>query len=290
MIPANLMGALLGIMAATGVMLILVGFTPPPVRTVRGPSRGLPQAELRRVAVTIVVFAVVSVVTNWVALGAAAAVATFYIPAQVEARRAAEREHERVRALAHWIEIIRDSLRSASGIEEAVIDSADLVAHSAIAHDVQRLRLNTETRGIRSALVDFGDAMADPVADHVVWALTIAVDRPSASISEVLSRAAVTARSQVSRRERVQATRARIGTIVNMVFGVTGLLGLFLIGTQASYRSWYSSAAGQAVLIAGLTTQLVMYRMIVRIGKPRATFRTPIPTQIEGQALAEVFR
>jgi tight adherence protein B len=288
MIPGNLLGALLGIMIAAGIMLIGVGFTAAPVKAVRGPSRSIPKAEVRRISITVVVFLLVSAITGWVALGAGAAVAAFYIPAQLAAKRANEREHERVRALAHWIEIIRDSLRSASGIEEAVIESASLVSRSVIAEDVQRLRLNTESRGIRLALVDFGETMSDPVADHVVWALTIAVDRPSASISEVLSRAAATARSQVSRRERVQATRARIGTIVNMVFGVTGLLGLFLIGTQPSYRAWYSTFTGQVFLIMGLGLQLAMYRLIVRIGKSRPTFRTPIPTHMETQSVLEV--
>jgi tight adherence protein B len=293
MIPGNLLGLLLGLMLAAAVMLVVVGFMPPQPKQVspKSVSRTVRFAEPRRIAIAVAIGIAVAVVAGWVVLGAAAGVAVFYIPASIAASRAADREHERIRALAQWIEIIRDSLRSASGIEEAVIESASLVSRTAIADEVQLLRVNTETRGIRAALVDFGESMSDPVSDQVVWALTIAVDRPSASISEVLSRAATTARSQVSRRERVHATRARIGTIVNMVFGVTALLGLFLIGTQPAYQDWYSTFVGQTFLLFGLGLQLLMYRLIVRIGKPRTSFRTPINSNMDtNNALSEVYQ
>ena len=65
--------------------------------------------------------------------------------------------------------------------------------------------------GLRDGLKRFGAAMADPTVDYVTATLLIASERSSGVLHEQLSEAASVAREQVSVRERVDASRSRVG-------------------------------------------------------------------------------
>jgi hypothetical protein len=277
MIPPTLLGALLGLGIATGIALIVAGFiTSPPPKTLLANHPAATGSHSRRAAVAVIAAMFGFALTQWVAIAVVVGLGVWIFPTIVANRRGVVRDRERQRAIAQWIELLRDLLRSGSGIEESLVESAELVSTTPIGRDVARLRLDVETRGLRVALYEFGERLADPIADQAVAALWIAADRPSASVTEVLSRAAISARGQVARRERAEAARARTQIIVNTVVLTTVFVGAFLLVSQATYRLWYSTLTGQIFLCGGLGGQVALYSWMLKMSRLKAAYRTPI--------------
>ena len=111
-------GALIGLLAAAGVLLIVAGMQlvplqpkpPTPRRTISAPINW-----------TIVAFGtgsgvLVAVVSGWWALAVLAAAGSVLVPLMLGERAAQVRERVRLAALASWVEAVRDLLSAASGI------------------------------------------------------------------------------------------------------------------------------------------------------------------------------
>jgi Flp pilus assembly protein TadB len=134
-------------------------------------------------------------------------------------------------------------------------------------------------KGSRIALVAFGESFANPVADEVVWALTIAMERSSATISEVLGKAASRTRERVATQEKLDAKRSSRFTVVNTMVAMTILLGAAMVALNPAYQTYYSTSVGQLVLTAIIFLQGGGFVAMVRIGRHHVGYRLPVADQ-----------
>ena len=287
-------GALLGLVFASGVMCALAGMRRVPVtvttsgafsaestEAVVAARAGIDPVQLRIIGAAITAAVVLVAVTGWLAVGVIAGGAVWVIPHTIRTRAEVVRDRERLRALAGWIEVIRDLFGAGAGIEDALVTSQRHVA-PAITQDVSELIITTKLHGSRRALVRFGERFANPIADQVVWALLIATERSSASVSEVLTQAAIRARERVAMQERLDAKRSSRYMVVNAMVAMTVLLGAALVAINPAYRTYYASGAGQVVLSVIVVAQGAGYVWLLRMSRHTAGHRIPVTDTVAG--------
>jgi tight adherence protein B len=275
-------GALLGLIFAAGVLAAIVGLTrrtvtPSKLRAESFATKqsGIDPAQLRLIGVALSAGFFLGVLTGWFAPALVFGGLVWLVPHTIQTRAAVRRDRERLRSLASWIEVIRDLLGSGAGIEDALVASQRHTG-APIAVDVAQLVIDTQVKGSRVALLAFGESFANPVADEVVWALTIAMERSSASVSEVMSKAASRARERVATQERIDAKRSSRYSVVNAMVVMTVLLGAALISLNPAYRVYYATTGGQLVLAAVLFMQGAGFVTLLRMSRHQAGFRLPV--------------
>jgi hypothetical protein len=262
-----LVGAVTGLLAATGAWLVIQGLRGVPM-TDRPPRRmsSTRQALWRAGAVaasTLVLWAA----TGWPAVGAVAGGVVAVVPMLVSARRERAASLARTEALASWAEMLRDTIVSHAGLHEAINVSAP-VAPEVIRPAVHRLAVRAEHGSLSAALHRFADEVDDPVADLIVAALVIASERQAQRLPQLLSGIATAARDMAQMRLRVETGRARTyassRSMVVITFGVA--VGLFVFSRQ--FMEPYDTAAGQGVLLCvGLLFVGALWSL-VQLGRP----------------------
>jgi len=163
---------------------------------------------------------------------------------QKEARQAAL---ERSEAVASWAEMLRDTLAGAHGLEQAIMTTA-AVAPAAIRDDLLLLTARLPSEPLPSALRRLADQLADPTADLVVAALVIAAEGSPRDLGVLLGSLAEAARDEAAMRRRVEATRARARTTVQIVTGLTAILAAGLLVFSGGYLEPFGAPLGQVVL------------------------------------------
>src|SRR6185503_17879163 len=108
----------------------------------------------------------------------------------------------RIEAVATWTELLRDTLSSAAGLEQAI------AATAVVAPDPIRAQVRTLAGAVRGgvrlphALRAFAADLADPTADLVVRALAQAAGHHGGQLTDCLTSLATTAREQAQIRLR----------------------------------------------------------------------------------------
>jgi Flp pilus assembly protein TadB len=241
--------AWLGAAVAGGLLLIAAGLFPRAAPAAPRPSRRrrapLPPGRLAAAAGAAVV---VAVVTRWPVGAVLAAVAAYLLPAVLGPDRAHRATIERVEAVAAWAEDLAATLRSAAGIEQAIVQTAT-TAGPALRADLGRLA-QAIGAGMRlpQALRRFADDVNDPTVDMVVHVLLQAAQSQAREVAASLSGVGVAARRQASVRMRVLAGRARTKAatriVTTVVLGVAVLLTVF----AADFLDPYRTPLGQLIL------------------------------------------
>jgi tight adherence protein B len=220
---------------------------------------------------------VVGLVTRWPVGAAAAAMFGALAPELVGGARARQAETARIEAAAVWVELLRDTLAGAAGIEQAITASA-AAAPAPIRAQVTELAVRLQRERLVPALRAFAEEMADPTVDLVVVALTLASQRRARRLGELLGTLAQTTRDHVTMRLRVEASRARLRTSVRVIVGTTLAVMVGLIILNRGYLSPYDSALGQLVLavIAALFAAAMWW--LARLGRMETPERLALPT------------
>ena len=179
-------------------------------------------------------------------------------------------QRELVEGIATFAELLRDSVSSASGLEQAirtVADSSPVVIRPAVV----RLTAGIRYGRIDDALRAFADELAHPTADFVVAALLAAVQHQTRDLGSLLTQLADSARDECRLYMRVWVSRARTRSAVRIVAAslvvfVTGLL-LF----SPAYLAPYASKAGivaLGVVAAGFTCGLWLLDRMATVAPP----------------------
>ena len=271
----NLAGAVIGLTMATGLCMIFAGFQssdletsttvlPPKVkRAIR------PDIDRRILGVGLVCALIICSTTNWWAAGLIVLAASVLIPLMLNERNGQLRDRERLSALASWVESVRDLLAAASGIEEAIVKSADtLPVESLIREPVWQLKATTEALGLREGLRRFGEELADPIGDYIAASLLVASERPSGAVHTQLSEASSNARASVALREQVEASRARMWTTASTIMVISVVMVGFVIGTQRTYADWYATGTGQTIFLVCGAVELFAMWWMARMARP----------------------
>ncbi len=235
--------ALLGAGAGLGVVVALLGLR----GAVPVPTSGSRRRHRRAVVLPVAVALVVLVVTGWPVLAGLAAVAVVALPRLLSGarRRTAARRSE---AVAQWIEMLRDTMAGAAGLEEAVIVSARRPPPP-IAAEVTRLATRLEHRALAPALEAFAREVDDPTADLLAAALITAATSETRDLGRLLAALVEATRAQAAMRASVDAGRAHVRSATRLVLGVTGLFTTALVLFSRDYLAPYATLEGQLWLL-----------------------------------------
>ena len=263
------LAALLGLGTALGIVVASSGLTSQPsVRRIAKPSI---TAETRRRAVRALIAAVtVFALTRWPVAAMACGLLGWFMPDLLGSAPGRAAAVARTEAIATWTEMIRDTIAAANGLEAAITATAP-VAPDAIRTEVGELVFALDHEPLPIALGRFADALAHPIGDLVVAALTVAANGSTRDLTELLSTLAGSARDEAAMHLRVDATRARMRTAVRVIAGCTIVTAVGLVAFNPSYVKVYSSAVGQLTLavIAGCWSAALWW--LVRMSE----YRTP---------------
>jgi Flp pilus assembly protein TadB len=245
---------LLGTGIGGGILLIIASIRPVPEHdhesrpVARALTDRFPHLGTRAAGAAFTAL-LAALLTRW-PVGVLAGLAAGFFARDLFTSRAQQRQQtDRTEAIASWTEMLRDTMAAAAGLEQAIITTAPL-APQAIRPEVGALVTRLQRERLGPALATFGEDLADPTADLVVSALTLAASGEAQELGELLASLAAAARDSATMRIRVDATRARTRTSVRIITAVTVGMALVLVVLNRSYLAPFNSATGQMVLLA----------------------------------------
>jgi Flp pilus assembly protein TadB len=247
---------LLGTGLGAGILLIIASATAQATPSAGAPGRALTQVLAERFphvgarsAGAAFGALLAALLTRW-PVGVVAGLAIGFFARDLFTSRAQQRHQtDRTEAIASWTEMLRDTMAAAAGLEQAIITTAPLVPQP-IRPEIAALVTRLQRERLGPALAAFGDDLADPTADLVVSALTLAASGEAQELGELLASLAAAARDSATMRLRVDATRARTRTSVRIITAVTVGMALLLVVLNRTYLAPFNSATGQMVLLA----------------------------------------
>ncbi|MGF1597618.1 MAG: type II secretion system F family protein [Acidimicrobiales bacterium] len=239
-------GVFVGVVLAVGCLLIGAGLTP----VERGGRRTswVRSVGWRRVAAVVLGAVVAFLSTGWPAAAVFAGAVAFIVPTMVRARRQRDDDLAMTDALAGWAEMLRDTIVSHAGLREAVAVTAE-VAPPAVRPAVQRLAARAEHESLSVGLSRFAEEVADPVADLIVAALSVAADGQARNVPALLGGIAAAARAEAQMRLRVEAGRARTYSSSRALVVITFGLSVSLLLFAPTFMSPFATLWGQLVLM-----------------------------------------
>jgi Flp pilus assembly protein TadB len=239
---------LLGAGVGAGLLLVVRSFrVAPRTSGVRRIRRRYPDLTIRLPGATgAALFA--GLLTRWPVAVIGAGVFGFFASDLLGGRAQRSAETDQTQAIASWTEMLRDTMGAASGLEQAIITTAP-IAPTPIRPQVQGLVARLRREPLAPALHELAQTLANPVADLVVSALTLAANGEAQDLGELLGSLARAARDGASMRLRIDASRARTRTSVRIITGVTAAMAGVLVLLNRTYLAPFDSATGQCVLL-----------------------------------------
>ena len=220
-----------------------------------------------RVASGVVAGIVLAVMTGWPVGTLLAALAGFLGPSLLGGKANRDMSRARLDAIATWTEQLRDVMAAASGLEQAVINTA-AYAPAAIGTELNRLAAALDSgTSMRTALRRFAAQLDDPAGDLVVAALILAAEGSPRQLGDLLSRLATTSREEVKMRLRIETGRAQTRSSVKVVTAVTIAFSFGLVILNPEYVAAYRSVTGQLVLVAVAAFFGAAYWWLARSGR-----------------------
>lgn len=271
----------LGAGAGLGLLVVVAGVRGvAPTRAPRGLRPRVPvQRGIAATAVGVVTFAV----TRWPVLAVLAVTATIAVPRVLATgrRRTAAARSE---AVAQWIEMLRDTMAGAAGIEEAIVVSARRPP-PAIAAAVARLAGRLEHHPLGGAVRAFALEVDDPTADLLAAALITAATNETRDLGRLLAALVEATRAQVRMRASVDAGRAQVRSATRLVLGITAAFTVALMTFSNAYLAPYATLEGQlwlAVVGGIVAASLLLLARLDRVDLPASRLvadghETPVP-------------
>lgn len=241
-----LIGAVIVLIACGGIWLAVAGF-----RGVAVSERPALVVDWRtmfvKVGVGVVVCAGVWAATGWPMAGLSAGAVAAMIPILIETRRERNDQTEKADALASWAEMLRDTIASHAGLNQAIAMTAG-VAPLPIQEPVRTLAVRAERMPLADALRRFANEVEDPVADLIVASLVIADRYQAQDLTKLLSDIASSSRQQSSMRLRIETGRARTYASVRWIVAITFAMAAGLVLFSPDFLEPYDGLGGQIVL------------------------------------------
>ena len=182
---------------------------------------------------------------------------------------------ELTEAIAVFTEHLRDTVVSATGLEQAIVTTLD-ACPPAIEPAVRRMVAEMQYGRFEDALRRFADDLAHPASDFVVAALLSAVRNQTRDLAGLLTQLSTSARDECALHTRVWVSRARTRSAVRIVAGslVVFVVGLTLL--DPAYLAPYASLEGLVVLMSvglGFASGLFLLDRMARFRQPARIIR-----------------
>jgi tight adherence protein B len=253
-----LLGALLGILSAGGVLLIWAGATRtvPPVRPAgagrvsRATSR-LSRRQLGIAAAAAGVGVLLAAMTGWVVAVVVLPAAALALPALLRKDYGAA-DIAKMEALEEWVRLLRGVIVAGMPLTEALVRTLD-AAPAAILPQVEMLVARLQARRpLDQALYSFADQVDDPLGDLVASSLILGASESGVGMGRALESLAGMLTKKVRSRRRIESERSGLRKQARMVMLIVGVtFPLFVTTTQ--FGRVYHTAVGQMALVVFVT-------------------------------------
>jgi tight adherence protein B len=275
------MGAVLGLCAGVGLMLVWLGLSGAP--RLRRPGRvrsglgellgraglyGVSPALLLAVAsgVGLLCGLLVLAVSGTVPVALLFGVAGAYLPVAVLRGRARRRLRELADVWPEAVDNLASAVRAGLSLPEALAQLGE--------RGPEPLRAPFAAFGVDYLVTGrFGDCLdrlklrlSDPVGDRVVEALRVAREVGGGDLGRMLRSLSAFLRDDSRTRSELESRQSWTVNGARLAVSAPWLVLLFLSFQQEVIRR-YSSPEGVAVLVTGAVICLVAYRLMVRIGR-----------------------
>ena len=270
-----LVPAVAGALIAAGIIGVVVGLRPVPVRPSRSrPVRPKPMsgATKRLLLLGVIGGCMAWLVTGWALALIAVPLACVGVPMLLSNSGATARI-DRLEAMEEWTRSLSGVLTVGIGLEQALV-ATERSTPSAIGPEVQRLVARLRSRwNTEEAIRAFADELDDATGDLVAANLILAARRRGAGLAQVLESLAESVSADVRARRQIEADRAKPRATARWVT-IISVGVLVILAISGTYVEPYRSPLGQVILVtllaAYVATLVWMKRMA--IGKPLARF------------------
>ncbi len=277
------MGALLGLMFGTGLLLIWRSGARAPRRRSRGApgwvSRsvdllrqagvdGIGSTQLlgAQVLCSLVVGVLVLALTSTIAVAASFAVFAFFGPIMV-LRRMRRRRQVALREL--WPEAVDNmasAVRAGMSLPEG-LSALALRGPEPLRPQFARFSAAYRATGRFGECLDaLKDDLADPVGDRVCETMRVAREVGGSDLGSVLRTLSELLRSDARTRSELETRQGWVVNAARLAVAAPWLV-LLLLGTQSTTLRAYNSTGGVVLLAVGAAVCVVAYRIMLRIGK-----------------------
>ncbi len=285
----EMVGALLGLLVAGGLMLLVVGLRPRPEpvsrERVREPSTSRlwrSGARFRDVVVGAVVGAILAAVSGLPVLVIVCAALGVTGPPLFR-QPASVRVLARQEAVETWVRALTGMLTGGVGIEVAIRTSLPSTP-PAIRPEVTRLvaRLQSQ-QPLEASLRRWADEMDDRICDLVAGVLIMGAETQHGGLSRALADLSTSVAEENRMMRRIEADRAGTRTVARIVAGISVVM--FALVMAGPFGDAYRDLLGQLLLVVfGLAYAAMLHWMTV-LSKlpPRPRFLTD-PAHVVGSA------
>jgi tight adherence protein B len=276
-------GALLGLMFGTGLLLIWRSGARAPRRRSRGApgwvSRrvdmlrqagvdGIGSTQLlgAQVLCSLVVGVLVVALTSTIAVAASFSVFAFFGPIMV-LRRMRRRRQVALREL--WPEAVDNmasAVRAGMSLPEG-LSALALRGPEPLRPQFARFSAAYRATGRFGECLDaLKDDLADPVGDRVCETMRVAREVGGSDLGTVLRTLSELLRSDARTRSELETRQGWVVNAARLAVAAPWLV-LLLLGTQSTTLLAYNSTGGVVLLAVGAAVCVVAYRIMLRIGK-----------------------
>ena len=275
-----LVPAVAGALIVAGIIGLVVGLKPAPVRPSRSRRvlrKPVSAATKRLLLVGVAGGCIAWLVTGWALALVAVPLACVGVPMLLSNSGAAARI-DRLEAMEEWTRSLSGVLTVGIGLEQALV-ATERSTPSAIRPEVQRLVARLRSRwNTEEAIRAFADELDDATGDLVAANLILAARRRGAGLAQVLESLAESVSADVRARRQIEADRAKPRATARWVT-IISVGVLVILAISGTYVEPYRSPLGQVILVtllaAYVATLVWMKRMA--IGKPLARFLVGAP-------------
>jgi tight adherence protein B len=230
------------------------------------------QIPAERVAAAAAGCVVGLVLTRWPVAAAGMGAGTWFVAGWWQARGVPSAE-KKAEALALWVEMLRDTVGTAKGLEGVIAVTAS-TAPPLIRPDVMRVAARLQDNvPLDRVLAELGAALDHPVSDLVVVALSNTAWAGGTKLGEVLDDLAAAAHgeAEVHRRLEVARTRPR-ATMRYVALAIAATVGALAVFARG-YLEPYGTVGGQVVLVGIGAVFVAAFAWMHRLGRVRTIDR-----------------
>lgn len=278
-----LVPAVAGALIVAGLIGLVVGLKPAPVRPPRSrPVRRKPMSAATKqlLLVGVVGGCIAWLVTGWALALVAVPLACVGVPMLLSNSGAAARI-DRLEAMEEWTRSLSGVLTVGIGLEQALV-ATERSTPSAIRPEVQRLVARLRSRwNTEEAIRAFADELDDATGDLVAANLILAARRRGAGLAQVLESLAESVSADVRARRQIEADRAKPRATARWVT-IISVGVLVILAISGTYVEPYRSPLGQVILVTLLTAYVatLVWMKRMAIGKPLARFLVGAPEPV----------
>ena len=275
------MGALVGLVAGLGLLLVWQSLTTPPTpRRTRGWDERtrelLAQAgiegvsPLQLIATSVglgsVAFVLVLGTSRVVPIAMSFAAIAATLPVSLVRRRRSQRRIELREAWPEAVDNLSSAVRAGLSLGEA-LSALGVRGPEALRPQFQRFASDYRATGRFGDCLDrLKESLADPVGDRVVESLRLAREVGGTELGRLLRTLSAFLREDARARAELETRQSWTVNAARLALAAPWLL-LLLLSTRPAAVEAYASATGAVVLLVGGVVSVVAYRLMLRIGR-----------------------